>query len=236
MRRLFNKIPIRTTKDWAIAGIFAALIIYCITMRFNHDINKFMLSFIPAKLSRLNMPESYGNLMVTVFVMTIAAIFVLVMKNRSKELCALTATVGLVIFFAIFGAFKYHCFFIVNSSFTREAEYGNISRYSISENKKISLSSGDERLKKIVKLVNSLEELPKKEQEKIIEEMESKDYDLSVWISFPTAFGYRYSLVFHTIDDKIVFNNGYHRNNFHYFKDNGFIDYANELLENDDTN
>jgi len=237
MRKLFNKIPIRTAKDWMIAGIFMALIIYCITMLFKHNINKFMLSFVPPKLSRMNVPESYGNLMITVFIMTVTTIFVLIMKNKSKKLCALTATIGLVIFFVIFGTFKYHCFFIINTAFTREAEYGSISTYSSLENKHISLNSGDERLKKLISLVNSLEELPKGEQKKIEKEMKSRrDYDLSVWISFPTAFGYRYSLVFNTIDDKIVFNNGYYENSFHYFKDNGFINYANELLETVDTN
>jgi len=232
MRKLFNKIPIRTAKDWMIAGIFMALIIYCITMLFKNNINKFMLSFVPPKLSRMTVPACNGNLMITVFIMTVTTIFVQTMKNKSKKLCALSATIGIVIFFTIFGAFKYHCLFIVNTAFTREAEYGVISSYSSLENKHIRLNSGDERLKKLISLVNSLEELPKEEQEKIEKEMKSRrDYDLSAWISFPTAFGYRYSLVFHTIADKIVFNNGYYENSFHYFKDNGFINYANELLE-----
>lgn len=236
MKRILNKIPIKTTKDWIISGIFMALIIYCITMVFNHKINEFMLSFVPPKLSRLNIPESYGNLMITVFVMTVTATFILIMKNKSKKLCALTTTVGLVIFFAIFGAFKYHCFFIVNTAFTREAEYGSISTRNNLENNHIGLNSGDERLNKLISLVNSLEELQKEEQNKLRNEMKRGDYDLSVWISFPTAFGYSYSLIFHTVDDKIIFNNGYYENNYHYFKDNGVINYANELLENVDTN
>lgn len=231
MRKLFNKIPIRTAKDWMIAGIFMALIKYCITMLFKNNINKFMLSFVPPKLSRMNVPESYGNLMITVFIMTFTTIFVQTMKNKSKKLCALSATIGVVIFFTIFGAFKYHCLFIVNTAFTREAEYGVISSYSSLENKHIRLNSGDERLKKLISLVNSLEELPKEEQKKLGKEMKNRDFELSAWISFPTAFGYHYSLVFDTVDDKIIFNNGYYGNNFHYFKDNGFINYANELLE-----
>ncbi len=236
MRKLFNKIPIRTAKDWMIAGIFMALIIYCITMLFKNNINKFMLSFIPPKLSRMNVPESYGNLMITVFIMTVTTIFVQTMKNKSKKLCALSATIGIVIFFTIFGVFKYHCLFIVNTAFTREAEYGVISSYSSLENKHIRLNSGDERLKKLISLVNSLEELPNEEQKKLGKEMKNRDFELSAWISFPTAFGYHYSLVFDTVDDKIIFNNGYYGNNFHYFKDNGFINYANELLESVDSN
>ena len=231
MRKLFNKIPIKTSKDWIISGIFMTLIIYCITMIFNDKIYEFMIAFVPPKLSRLNIPESYGNLIITVLIMTVIITFILIMKRRSKKNCFITLIVGLVIAIAIFGAFKYHCYFIVNTAFTREAEYGSISNYSIEKYKQISLNSGDERLKKLISMVNSLEEVPKEEQNKLREEMKNTDYDINVWISFPTAYGYHYSLVFKTVDDKIYFNNGYYKNDYHFFQDNGLIDYANELLE-----
>lgn len=55
---------IKTKKDWILAFLFTALMVYVAAVRFFHwKILNFMQKFMPDKMSTMNLPEGYGTVL-----------------------------------------------------------------------------------------------------------------------------------------------------------------------------
>lgn len=220
---------IKSKKDWCIAFLFTALVIYGISQGFTFRLNKVLMKITDSRLTELNQPSGYGNTAVTFFIMGGIAGIVLIIKRQSgkKILCAVMA--GILMALACMGAYLLHCKLIVSTPESAAPDSVWVSGKSF-ENNGFSEKYNEENkdMVKLVKLCTSLKELPGEEQEKLRKSF-THDYDeeIMIWLSYPERYFHSYCLILRIWEDKIYIlrDNG---SEVIFFENNGLI----EMIKN----
>lgn len=231
-----KKWGIKTKRDWIIAFIFAALLVYAATGLFTQRLNRVLMYLTDPRLSDLNQPSSYGNVALTALIMGAAVGIVLRIKKRPVKMTILSILAGGVIAAVSIGAYFFHCSLLVHVP--QEETPGNIwvsrgwgdKSASFSEN----YDPSDEELVEFVRLCTSLEELPKEEQRQAdldYEEKRSEDgsEEIRIWISYPEKYLHSYSLLL-VIENGQVFSRRDGGADRTFFVDNGVVQAAEDMI------
>lgn len=107
-------IRIKTKKDWVIASIFALLVIYGITTRFSFRLQAFLLPFGNSKLTNMNQPRSYGNLIITTLIMTLLAEIVFIIHHKPVRVKIIAPLAGFLCSVLLFAGYLINCNLIVS--------------------------------------------------------------------------------------------------------------------------
>lgn len=227
-------LKIKTKKDWAIAFIFTMLIIYGITTRFSHRFQSFLLEYGDPRLTNMNQPRSYGNLIITILIMTILVEVLLMFYRKSVKLKIITILVGLVCSVLLFAGYLFNCNLIVSVIGKEEPVSVHANGWATD----INLNMNKEQQDRLVSYCETL--LPVSiEQEK---ELESTFYadgnitgdSLLIWITYPKKYGHNFDLMVCVYENMIFIRKGYNNNNKEivtFYKDNGLLSFIDHLRQ-----
>lgn len=224
-----NGWKIKSKKDWCIAFIFTALIIYGISQGFTFRLNKILMRITDSRLTELNQPSGYGNTAVTFFIMgNIAGIVLIIKKQSGKKILGAVMT-GILTALVCIGGYLLHCKMIVSTPESINPGSVRVSGRSLENNGfSVNYNEEDEDMVRLVNLCTSLKKLPGEEQKKLREKFE-RDYDeeIMIWLSYPERYFHSYCLILRIWEDKIYIlrDNG---REVIFFEDNGLI----EMIKN----
>lgn len=211
-------------KDWLIAFVFVALIVYGISMYFTGRLNALLMGITNPRLTELNQPSGYGNAAVTFLIMGIITGAALAVKKQPCKKILPVVIAGAAACGVCIGAYFIHCELIVSVSESMNPGSVWISGSNLKNNGfSGNFSEEDENMAKLAELCASLKELPKGEQKKLREGFTyNYDDEITVWISYPEKYFHSYSLILRIQDDKIFMlrDNG---REIIFFEDNGLI-------------
>ena len=224
---------IKTKKDWAIAFIFTILIIYGITTRFSYRFQSFLLEYGDPRLTNMNQPRSYGNLIITVLIMTILVEVLLVFYRKSAKLKIITVLVGIVCSVILFAGYLFNCKLIVSVIGKEEPVSVHANGWATD----INLNMNKEQQDRLVSYCEALQPVPI-EQEKKLESIFYADGNITgdsllIWITYPKKYGHNYDLMVCVYDNMIFIRKGYNNKNKEivtFYKDNGLLSLINSEL------
>lgn len=232
-----KKWRIKTKRDWVIAFIFAALILYGVLGRFTWRLNRMLMYRTDPRLSDLNQPSGYGNVALTALIMGILTGIVLLMKKQPAKKALLALGLGCAVGAVSIGAYFFHCSLLVHVPL--EENPGNISVHkgwgsgygSVS----VNYDPADEQLAEFVELCTSLRELPREEQKQartFYEENRSEngEQEISIWISYPRKYLHSYALLLY-IDNGQIFARRDGGKDKIFFADNGLVEVAENMVK-----
>lgn len=224
---------IKTRRDWIIAFVFAALLVYGIAGRFSQRLDRGLMYLTDPRLSDLNQPSSYGNVALTVLVMGILAGIVLLAKKSLKK-AVLSVAAGCVAAAVSIGAYFLHCSLLIHVP----DQLDPVSVWVYKDwGKEGEVNAGydpkDEVQGQFLRLCTSLEELPEDEQKQakvLYEESEDTEGEIHIWIRYPEKYLHSYSLLL-SIRDGQIFARRDGGRDLRFFADNGLTQAAEKLLE-----
>lgn len=218
---------IKTKKDWILAFLFTALMVYVVAVRFFHwKILNFMQKFMPDKMSTMNLPEGYGTVLFCALGMAVITMAVLALEHQKKKYIAAAGLAGFLIADCALGGFVLHCRLIVQRGYEEPAASAWIALRD--ENENVNLASGDETLARLQMLAFSLERQPAERQAELKKLVrEGKQARSFVWFSFPEKYFHGYDPIFNIEEGLIYMDRG--NQNMVFYKDNGFIECVEEL-------
>ena len=198
---------IKTGKDWCLAFLFAALMVYVAVVRFfQWKILDFMQKFMPDKMSTMNLPGGYGTVLFWALIMALLVMAVLAHRRQ--------------------GGFVYHCRLIVQRGTEEPAASAWICFEDGTE--QVKLAAGDETLERLQALAFSLERQPAERQEELRELVRDGGKERSfVWFSFPDKYFHGYDPIFYIEDGLIYMNRD--AGGVVFYKDNGLTECMEEL-------
>lgn len=225
---------IKSRKDRIIAFAFALLIIYGITTIFTQRLQTLLLEYGNPKLTNMNQPGGYGNLIVTVLVMTLLVEIVLFLYHKSVKMKVIAVLTGILCAVLLFVAYLINCNLIVSVAEKEEP----VSVHANGWASDISLNMNAEQQERLVSYCKTLKPVSG-QQEK---ELESKFYangqmtgdSLLIWIQYPKKYGHNYVLSVCVYDDLIFIRKGYNNHQKEivtFYQDNGLLSLVNETKE-----
>lgn len=218
---------IKTRKDWFLAFLFTALLVYVAAVRFfQWKIQHFMQKFMPDKMSTMNLPEGYGTVLFCALIMALIVMAVLAFEHQKKKYIAAAGLAGFLIADCALGGFVFHCRLIAQRGYEEPAASAWISFGDGTED--VNLASGDDTLARLQMLAFSLERQPAERQEELGKMVREGKKDRSfVWFSFPDKYFHGYDPIFNIEEGLIYMGQG--NENMVFYKDNGFIECVEEL-------
>ena len=227
-------LPIKTKKDWVIAFIFALLIIYGISTRFSFRLQSLLLEYGNSKLTNMNQPRGYGNLIITALVMTILIEIMLMAYRKSTKIKIITLLSGMLCAALLFAGYLFNCNLIVSV-------IGNEEPVSVSANgwgTDIKLNMNKEQQDKLVSYCETLGPVSA-DQEKELENSFYADGNITgnsllIWITYPEKYGHNFDLMVCVYDNMIFVRKGYNNRNKEivtFYKDNGLLSLINQMKE-----
>lgn len=232
-----KKWRIKTKRDWVIAFVFAALLVYGVLGRVTWRLNRILMYWTDPRLSDLNQPSGYANVAFTGLIMGILAGIVLLAKNKTLKKALLAWGLSCAVFAASIGAYFFHCSLLVHVPMEETPRNIWVHREWEGEYRSVSIGydPADESLTAFLALCTSLEELPKKEQAQartLYEENRSENgkEETGIWISYPRKYLHSYSLLLY-IDGGQIFARRDGGADLVFFADNGLEAAAEELLD-----
>lgn len=224
---------IKTKKDWAIAFVFTMLIIYGITTRFTYRYQSFLLEFGDPRLTNMNQPGGYGNLIITVLIMTILVEILLVFYHKSLKLKIITVLVGIVCSVILFVGYLFNCNLIVSVIGKEEP----VSVHANGWANDINLNMNKEQQDKLVSYCETLQPVSIEQQEKLKSAFYADGNitcnSLLIWITYPKKYGHNYDLMVCVYENMIFIRKGYNNKNKEivtFYKDNGILSLINTEL------
>ena len=225
-------IKIKTKIDRVIAFIFSLLIIYGITTRFSYRMQAILLEYGNSKLTNMNQPGGYSNLILTVLIMTLLIEILLIAYRKPLIIKIITLVAGILCTLLLFAGYLFNCNLIVSV-------LGHEEPVSVSANgwgTDINLTMNKGQQDTLVSYCESLEPVSQ-DQEK---ELESTFYangnitgnSLLIWITYPQKYGHNYDLMVCVYDDMIFIRKGYNNKSKEivtFYKDNGLLSFINQL-------
>lgn len=225
-----KEFEIKTKKDWCLAGIFAALIVYGISTRFSFTFQSWLLKYGNPMLTNMNQPKSYGNVIFTVIVMVILTEIMLVRHKKSVKVMGFVAAGGIIVTVAVFGLYIYNTDQIV--SVIEEEEGGGISIGYWGEE---DLQIEEEEQKEIIKLCETLKPVSDAEERKFEKEFYAdNEYigdSILIWATYPKRYGHNFDLMVCMHEDRIFVYKGCDNSQKEivtFFEDNGLARKVNQ--------
>lgn len=203
-------LPIKSKKDWFIAFALTFLLIYALSGSHSQTYQKLLLSVGNFRLTTVNQPASYGNLIATVLIMTtLLAVLMTILRKRWKVVIQILLT-GSLLSLVILGAYHLHCNLIVSVINTEVPSYISLSL----NDRKTNFELTKEQEIRLVDLCSSLEPMKKQDAAFLKEQLkrsENNIYDgsLNIWISYGQKYGHYFSYRIHVVDDIIYIRKGY---------------------------
>lgn len=224
---------IKTKKDWIIALIFTVLIIYGITTRYSYQFKSFLLNYGNVKLTNMNQPGGYGNLIITILVMTLIIEVILIYKRKSLKYKLLTPFVGIVCSVLLFIGYLINCNLIVSVIGKEEP----IQIHADGWNSDSDIVIDDKEKEQLITYCETLKPVPFK-QEREYENLYYKSGgsmttdSFFIWITYPKKYGHHYDLMVCVYQSKIFIQKGYNQENkaiVTFFQDNGLLALVNDM-------
>lgn len=227
-------LKIKTKKDWVIAFIFALLIVYGITTRFSFRLQSFLLEYGNPRLTNMNQPRSYGNLIITVLVMTLLIEILLAAYHKSVKMKVTILLAGIVCSVFLFAGYLINCNLIVSVMGKEEPVSVHANGWATN----IALTMSKEQQDKLVSYCETLQPVSK-EQEKKSESTFYADGNITgdsllIWIVYPKKYGHNYDLMVCVYDNMIFVRKGYNYRDKEivtFYKDNGLVSFINQMKE-----
>ena len=218
---------IKTGKDWCLAFLFAALMVYVAVVRFfQWKVLDFMQKFMPDKMSNMNLPGGYGTVLFWALIMALLVMAVLALRRQKRKYIAAAGLAGFLIADCALGGFVYHCRLIVQRGTEEPAASAWICFEDGTEQMK--LAAGDETLGRLQALAFSLERQPAERQEELRALVRDGGKERSfVWFSFPDKYFHGYDPIFY-IEDGLIYMNR-RAGDVVFYKDNGLTECMEEL-------
>lgn len=225
-------LKIKTKKDWIIAVIFTFLILYGITTRFSYRIQAFLLDYGNSKLTNMNQPRGYGNLIITLLIMTILAEFLLFLYHQSVNVKIITLLAGIICSGLLFAGYLLNCNLIVSVMGKTEP----VSVRADGWTSKMNLDMTREQEAKLVSFCETLQPVSA-QQEKRLEQAFYANGNMTgdsllIWITYPKKYGHNYDLMVCVYDTMIFVRKGYNNKNREivtFYEDNGLLSFINQL-------
>jgi hypothetical protein len=227
-------IQIKAKKDWVIAFIFALLIVYGISTRFSYRLQSLLLEYGNSKLTNMNQPRGYGNLIITALVMTIIAEILLIVYRKSIKIKIFTLLAGMLCAVLLFAGYLFNCNLIVSVIDIEKPVSVRANGWGTD----INLNMNTEQQDKLVSYCETLEPVPA-DQEKELENVFYADGNMTsnsllIWITYPKKYGHNYDLMVCVYDNMIFVRKGYNNRNKEivtFYKDNGLLSLINQMKE-----
>lgn len=227
-------IRIKGKKDWLIAFIFSLLIIYGITTKFSYKIQSFLLGYGNSKLTNMNQPRGYGNLILTVLIMTLLVEILLIAYHKSIKMKIITLLAGILCVVLLFAGYLFNCNLIVSVVGKEEP----VSVHANGWGTDIKLNMNKEQQDKLVSYCETLEPVTAN-QEKMLESTFYSDGNITsnsllIWITYPKKYGHNYDLMVCVYHNMIFIRKGYNNDNEEivtFYKDNGILSLINQVKE-----
>lgn len=226
-----KKLKIQTKKDWGIAFIFSTLVIYASTNPFSSRIQAWLLQFGNPKLTNLNQPASYGNVMITVLVLTVLTELLLILYRKSLKYRLIVPIAGLALSAGLFAGYLFNCDLIVSVMEKDVPAEVSIGGWGHS----VSINLTEEEKRHLIRLCETLQPVSPEKDAALKERfyqpgVEATSNSIRIWISYPPLYGHNFSLIVCVYEDMIFVRKGYgnsHKEIVTFFEDNGIL----ELLD-----
>lgn len=229
-----NRLRIKTKRDWCITFIFTILIVYGITTGFSFKLQSWLLNFGNPKLTNMNQPKSYGNLMITALTMTVIIEILLFLYHKSVKIKLITIVAGIACTGFIFMGYLMNCNLIVSVIKNSESIRMHIGGWG----REVNVTMDEGQKEKLISYCEKLKPVSKMEEKKLEKSFYSSKTDITVesiliWTTYPKKYGHNYDMMVCVYNDMIFIRKGYdnhQREIVTFFKDNGLIDLIEEVV------
>lgn len=235
----WNKIRIRSRKDWVIFWVFVVCICYAIGVHYARIPNKWLFDFSNPYMKDLNQPYTWGQLMVFFFLLAVVTEVVLFLCKKPVKAKILVLTGALLMPMVILAGYRTHTNLIVSSLWKEEPRGVSVSwRSADSGNKENQLQLTEEEREELLELCRNmtivsddeiLETLRQWHQENDREQFACSS---SIHLSFDEKYGHNYSLWLEVYGGKVFLRRGYNssmKEELTFFEDNGIVEWIEEM-------
>lgn len=237
-----SKFCIKSTKDWVIFWIFAALLVYALADGYDTGIVYWLRSIETPWLGYVNEPQNYGRMMISAAVLAVLAEAVCFLRRKSLRIKLAVLAAGVLVPTALVGMYLVHCRLIVSSLWQEEPGRVTIWWKESSEGNTVSAvlyTPDEEEQEKLLEYCRKLTVVSDEAlQEEFIQWYREADTSLfsqnHIDLHYAERYGHSYSLDLYVWDDYLYFFRGHKRGNGYFlafFEDNGLIQYLEDLRQ-----
>lgn len=229
-----RKLTMKRKRDWVIAFLFTALIVYGVTNYYSYHLQNVLLEIGDFRMTNVNQPQSFGNVIVTILVMTALTLLVLWIQKKPFRMKAGIVFGGVLLAAAVLGGYFFYCRLIISAADTEEPVRISIGRWG-SAKEEVS----EEQEQKLTEYCASLAPVDKGLQKELEEQFymrggASTGDSVLIWITYPRRYGHRYDLMVCVYEDMIYIRKGYNNDGKElvtFCRDNGLLDLIDEIME-----
>jgi hypothetical protein len=182
----------------------------------------------------MNQPRGYGNLIITVIIMTLIIEILLIAFHRSIKIKIITLLAGILCAVLLFAGYLFNCNLIVSVIGKEEP----ISVRANGWGTDINLNMNKEQQDKLVSYCETLEPISA-DQEKKSESTFYADGNITgksllIWITYPKKYGHNFDLMVCVYDNMIFVRKGYDNRSKEivtFFKDNGLLSLIDQMKD-----
>lgn len=219
-------------KDRYIAYFIMSLIIYSLIQRNSIRIADMLLLHIaPYQLNYFCAPEGYGNIAVTVLVMSLIIIGVRLLRKEGLRKTIFIGMSGFVVSIALLIGYRVHGKILVN--YAANNEPASIQIRDEVNNTRLTLEEESPYKEQVHQLVMSLEKENKKEKgimnDKVRENKNKETYNIR--LTYPKKHGIITMIQVEIEGELVYFQNGHGEYEVTYVKDNGLRELVNQLMK-----
>ncbi len=223
-------IKITSRKDWIIAFVFTSLVVYGVSSHYSFRLQSFLLTYGNSRLTNMNQPRGYANLMVVFLVMTLITEIILFLYHKSWVKKLVTALAGVILTLLIWAGYLINCDLIVSVIHTSEPSSIHVGGWG----HQVDVTMNEEQKEQLITYCETLQPVNAQKERALEAAFHKSGFtskSILIWSTYPRKYGHNYDLMVCVYQDMIFIRKGYNGKQeiVTFYEDNGILDLLQEI-------